>query len=225
MVQGPVLTEAAAKGTADGATVPAAAPGGRPEAAAPRRRPAGSPGIRKLLTVVHVVSSVGLLGCTAGQVVLALCGALTDDGQLARAAYRFMRLGAHSVALPLLLTGLVSGVLLALVTRWGLLRHKWVFLKEVQLLLVLVIGVVFLRPWIEVLVQRTVAATATGAELGAERWLLAGGEMLQVGLLTLATVVSVYKPKGRIRFRRSGEQAERVERVEQAERVEQGGTA
>lgn len=194
MAQGPVLTEAA--------TVPAAP---RERAAAPRRRPAGSPGIRKLLTVVHIVSSVGLLGCTAGQVVLALCGALTEDAQLARAAYRFMRLGAHSVALPLLLTGLVSGVLLALVTRWGLLRHKWVFLKEVQLLLVLTIGVVLLRPWIEDLVQRTATATATGAGLGTERWLLVGGEALQVGLLTLATVVSVYKPKGRIRIPRGEE--------------------
>ncbi|MBC3984086.1 DUF2269 domain-containing protein [Streptomyces sp. AC536] len=84
---------------------------------------------RRAVLVIHVVVSVGWLGVTCGLLTLAVAGAATDSAEAAEAAYRAMKVFGDWLVIPLSLLALVSGLVLALGTPWGLARHRWVYTK------------------------------------------------------------------------------------------------
>src|SRR5919202_2449549 len=88
-----------------------------------------TPRVRKLALTVQVVSSVGWLGAVAASLALATAGLAGEDAQVVRAAYLAMNSIGEGVLVPLALTSLLSGVVQALGTKWGLFRHYWVLMK------------------------------------------------------------------------------------------------
>ena len=87
------------------------------------------PGSRKLLQVLHVTVSVGMLGTVVAFLALVIVGVATRDPQPARSVYPALALIARLVILPLVFSSLVIGVVQSLVTPWGLFRHRWVIMK------------------------------------------------------------------------------------------------
>lgn len=130
--------------------------------------------VRQAMAILHIVSSVALLG-SAGAV-----GVLVGTGHPSAAPVI-----VHTIGIPLALAGLVTGLLLALGTRWGLFRHAWVTVKLALLLLVLAIGVVGVRPALADLVAGDTSAATTVSVLNATQLLA----------LFVATVLSVTKPR------------------------------
>src|SRR5918997_738723 len=90
-----------------------------------------APSLRKLALTAHVTASVGWLGAVAAFLALAVAGLVADDGQSARAAYLAMEPVTWFVLVPLAVASLVTGVVQALGTAWGLFRHYWVVFKLV----------------------------------------------------------------------------------------------
>ncbi len=136
--------------------------------------------VRQTVTAVHIVSSVGLLGVAGAVGVLAAAGQAHAVPTL-----------VHTLAIPLALLGLLTGVLLGLGTRWGLFRHGWVSAKLVALVGVLVIGVVGVRPAVDGLRAGDAGALTTVIVLNAT----------QLAALLVATVLSVTKPRTLFRSR------------------------
>ena len=173
-------------------------PGHRPRPSAadrPAWRP--KPSTRKVITVVHVVASVALVGEVWGMVLLNLTATLTGDGTLANSAYRLMGVLVFGGGIPLSLTALVSGVLLAVGSRWGLARHYWVFAKLLLLIGVILAGMLLFTP------EAMADATAGGASAPAGRqWTQVAVVSAQLAMLLTATALSVFKPRGRIAWRR-----------------------
>jgi uncharacterized membrane protein len=170
--------------------------------AAQRWRP--RPATRKLLTVVHVVSSVALVGEVWGLVLLNLTATLTADGTLANSAYRLMGVLVFGGGIPLSLTALASGIALALGSRWGLARHYWVFAKLLLLIGVILAGMLLFTP------EGMADATAGGAAPPAGRgWWQVAVVSGQFSMLLTATALSVFKPRRRITWRRPGAAAAR----------------
>jgi hypothetical protein len=185
-----------------------AAPRPAPGAHASASRPAGwrlSPGQRKALVAAHIVVSVGLLGLSAAQLVLATAAALTSDVTMAHAAYRSLAIFRQGVVQPLAVATLVTGVILSLGTKWGLFQHTWIVVKLVLTLATVLNGMLNLGPT----VQRAIALTANASaaappELGSTALVAMAVPGLNVLMLGAATVISVYKPWGRLgRPRRS----------------------
>ncbi|TDD88029.1 DUF2269 domain-containing protein [Actinomadura rubrisoli] len=164
-------------------------------ATAQRWRP--RPSTRKAITVVHIAASVALLGEVWGLVVLNLCATLTDDGALAHAAYRLMGVLVFAGGIPLSLISLGSGIALALGSRWGLLRHYWVFAKLLLLIGVILCGMLLFQP------EAMTEATRDGSRPSGRQWAQVAVVSGQLTMLLTATALSVFKPRGRIR-RRSG---------------------
>ena len=104
-----------------------------------RRLPPMPPRTRKLVTTLHVISSVGWLGLNLGVLTLALTGMNTGDADLQHAAYSVLALLGGVLLIPLSLTAFVTGVLLSLFTSWGLLRYRWVIVKLVLTLIAVVL--------------------------------------------------------------------------------------
>ena len=96
------------------------------------------------------------------------------------------------VIVPLAIAALLTGLVMALGTRWGLFRHYWVL---ISLGLTLVCTVVLLLHMPTVSAMATFAQTAEVAELRA-----LGGDLVHPGiglvLLLLVTGLNVYKPAG-----------------------------
>lgn len=176
----------------------------RPDTA--RRTPARrlGPGARKLALTVHVAASVALLGTTAATLVLALRAALTDDGELAHATYRLMETLSFALNIPLSLLALVSGVVVGLGSKWGILRHWWVTTKLALLLAVIAIGALVVGAGIGEALE-----AAPGAEPASAQWRIVAGAAAAVTALLGAATLSVYKPGGRRRpWRRPGNDKE-----------------
>lgn len=161
------------------------------------------PGLRNAALVAHVTTSVGWVGAVAVFLALATAGVSSDEPQTVRAAYVATDLAATYVLVPVALASLVTGVVQALGTHWGLVRHYWVVVKLV--VTVLAVGVLLLQLGSIDRLGDTASARAFGPGelLDARRSLVvhAGGGLL---VLLVPMVLSIYKPRGTTRYGRAG---------------------
>jgi len=143
----------------------------------------------------HVTVSVGWIGCVVAYLALGLA-AVNGATRTARAAWTGMDLIGWYVVVPLALASLLSGLLMALGTRWGLFRHYWVLFSLV--LTVLSTAVLLLHmPTVSAMAERAQQADAAGLDA-------LGGDLAHpaVGLVVLLVVqvLNVYKPRGLTRY-------------------------
>ena len=156
----------------------------------------------KLALTAHILTSVGWFGIA---IVVAFCGlaaAASDDRVLASALYRTMET-APWLSIPAGLAAVATGVLLGLGTSFGLVRHWWVVVKIVIAAAVIVTDAVLVGH---------VAHDAVAGRVGPP---LYGSTIAHVVVLGVATVLSVFKPRGRTPWGRrqlAGGQTSRVPR-------------
>ncbi len=83
------------------------------------------PGVRKFALTAHVTSSVGWLGAVAGSMAIAVAAVTSGDPQIVRGAYLTLELTGWYVLVPFAFASLLTGLVQALGTTWGLFRHYW----------------------------------------------------------------------------------------------------
>ncbi len=163
-----------------------------------------SPARYRLLLAAHIAVSGAWLGVVVAKVVLGLAALTTAAPDIAAALY--VAMDVLNVAFPPLAIGtIVTGVLLSLGTKWGLLQHAWVATK-----LGLTVGVIATAVQLGGrLVRPTLAApggpVAEGSTLlglASVPTLLLALALAHVLMLGAATVISVYKPWGKTWFGR-----------------------
>ncbi len=156
-----------------------------------------SPPLRKTSLAFHVATSVGWLGSVAAFFALSLLAAYGSDPETTRSAYVSMNTVGWSAVVPLNLLAVLSGIVLAVATPWGLLKHYWVATKLV--LTILGTGLLLMH---QTLVVQQVAALATAGtpladgslhHMGVQLVWAAGFGLL---LLVALTALSVFKPWG-----------------------------
>ncbi len=157
-----------------------------------------TPHVRKLALTAHVTSSVGWVGALAVFFAHSLATLLSKDEQVVRAASLAMGLTAWLVIMPLSIAAVLTGLIQALGTAWGVARHYWVLFKLV--LTALATGVLLLK--LQPISDLATAAGQVGfsiADTAALRTSLtvhaAGGLVILMAALCLA----IYKPAGEIR--------------------------
>ena len=158
-----------------------------------------TPRIRKLALTAHVVSSVGWLGAIAAFLALAVVGLTSEDEQTVRGAYLVMEPAAWFVLVPLAFASLLTGLVQALGTAWGVFRHYWVLFK----LLINVFATGVLLIYLETFSLMAGVAADPSADLDVVRNaspLLHA--TLALLLLLVATILAVYKPPGLTRYGR-----------------------
>ena len=85
--------------------------------------------MRKLTLAVHLTVSIGWIGAVCAYLVLAFAIPVSGDPATARAAWTGMELVGWYAIAPMAVLSWVTGVVLALLTRWGLFRHYWVLIS------------------------------------------------------------------------------------------------
>lgn len=154
-----------------------------------------SPALRKFVLTAHIVSSVGWLGAVVGFLALAIAGLLSADAQRVRGAYVAMELIGRFAIVPLSLTALIIGLVQSLGSAWGLFRHYWVLFKLVIALAATGLLLLHMQPT-SYLADVAANATMLPTDLRALRIQLVADAGMAVVVLVIATVLSVYKPRG-----------------------------
>ncbi len=162
---------------------------------------------RKLALAMHLTFSVGWIGAAAAYVALGVAAVNTEDVQTVRSAWVAMELTGWYVIVPLAVGSLLTGLVMALGTKWGLFRYYWVLLAFV---LTAISTAVLLLHMPTVSATADVAREATGTRLDE-----LGGDLfhstLGLGVLLVIQVLNIYKPPGMTRYgwRRQEEQRSR----------------
>ncbi|WP_026930132.1 hypothetical protein [Glycomyces tenuis] len=154
-----------------------------------------APPLRKTVLVFHVASSVGWMGAVAVFVALDLAARLNADAELNRVIWLALDATGWTLLVPLAIASLTSGLIAALGSRWGLLRHYWVLFKLLITAFATLVLVVQ-TPGFATQATRAVDPTVDPGALGSEL-LHTGGGLL---VLSLALILSVYKPRGMTRY-------------------------
>lgn len=156
-----------------------------------------SRGWRKTTLIVHIVSAGAWIGIDVMVAVLVLTGRFGTSDDVRGLAYEAL---ATFVVWPMLASGLVclvTGLILGLGTRWGLLRYWWVAVKLVLNLVLCTLIVVLLQPGMDEVADygRTMTSGAAEPEFISN---LFYPPAVSLTALTFATVLAVAKPWGRL---------------------------
>lgn len=161
-------------------------------------------GLRKFALTTHLTFSIGWVGAAMAYLGLGIASAASEDAVTIRSAWVGMDLIGSFVIVPLALASLLTGLVMALGTKWGLFRHYWVMFSFALTLFATVI--LFLHmPTVSSTTEVARTADATALEG-------LGGDLVHpaIGLLVLLVVqvLNVYKPRGMTRYGQSRQRRE-----------------
>lgn len=154
------------------------------------------PGFRKLVLSVHLTFSVGWIGAVVAYLALGVTAANSKDVDTVRGAWMAMELVGWYVIVPLAVASLLTGLVMALGTKWGLFRHYWVL---ISFALTVFSTVILLLHMPTVSSMADIAQEAERARLEA-----LGGDLGHPGIglvvLLVVQVLNLYKPPGLTRY-------------------------
>lgn len=161
-----------------------------------RRRLSGR--ARKSVLLLHIVAAAAWLGIDLALGILVTTALLTDDAVVAGVSLQAVPLFAIWPMFGASLLCIVTGTVLGLGSKYGVLRYWWVVVKGVINVLMTVLIVAALRPDVDdaaAIGRRMVAGDPT-AEAPSD---LLAPVIVAPSLLLAAYLLSVFKPWGRIR--------------------------
>lgn len=161
-----------------------------------------TPRLSNALLISHITFSLGWLGSVAVFLALAITGLNSDDTLLSRASLIAMQVCAWFVIVPFCLTSLLTGVIQAVMAKWGLFKHYWIVVKLFLTVASTVLLLLHLKP---ISYLADVAATSSFSHSQDLSQLIdliakAGAAIL---VLLFITTISVYKPWGKIQLTES----------------------
>jgi hypothetical protein len=167
-----------------------------------------TPSLRKLALTAHVTSSVGWLGAVASFLVLAVSGLIGKDVQMVRSAYLATELTTWFVIVPLAFASLLTGLVIALGTPWGLFRHYWVLVKFMLTVLATTLLLLHTQP-IGRLAAVARETTVAGADMRALQTQIVGDAVAALLALLVNVTLSIYKPLGMTAYGRRRQEVQR----------------
>jgi uncharacterized membrane protein len=164
---------------------------------------------RKSVLLVHIASAGVWLGIDVVMAVLVFTALTTDNNRTKALSFQALEL---VVVWPLLATGLIcllSGVLLGLSSRYGLVRYWWVTVKLVLNLLLTGLVLISLAPEVADAAERGRQFDAgLPVSLGVDQLIFP--PIVSPAALLVAMVLALFKPWGRIRGSGRGGPDDRV---------------
>ncbi|MGN2638983.1 DUF2269 domain-containing protein [Nocardia takedensis] len=148
---------------------------------------------RKLISTVHVGVSVGWFGAVVTFLVMAVVGVSSVDVELVRAVDLIAPLLVRWVLVPLAVATLVTGVVVSVVTPWGLLRHYWVLFKLLLTLVATLVLGLYTRT-VQVYGDLAMRPDTPLEALRAPTFVV--HTFLAVIVLVAAMILAIYKPRG-----------------------------
>ncbi|MDQ6598768.1 DUF2269 family protein [Bacillus salipaludis] len=154
---------------------------------------------RKWLLILHLLFSAIMLGVSIVFLILSITAANTNDVNVLKACYSSMHVLAKTSIRASTIGTVITGILLSVLTQWGLFKFYWIIVKEWLTLLSLILGPFAMYS----LTLKAVTLTANNGvnvlfdpAFTVNKWQLWCGIILQIISLVSMFVISVFKPLG-----------------------------
>jgi hypothetical protein len=162
--------------------------------------------VRKFVLSLHLTVSVGWIGAVLAYLGLGITAVRSEDVALIRGMWDAMEAVGWYVIVPLAVASLLTGLWMALGTKWGLFRHYWVVISF-ALTLVSVVILVLHMPSVSATAEFARTANLTALDgLGGDL----GHPAIGLLILLVVQVLNLYKPKGLTRYGWRKQQQERA---------------
>jgi hypothetical protein len=156
-------------------------------------------GQRRWLLSAHIIFTIAWLGTAFGFIVLGITAVNASDDATLKAAYLMMETLHDTLLWSSALGVLVTGILLSVLTQWGLFRFYWIIVKEFFTVICMGLGMFGLKGW-----TASVVALTNAEGLGAlhnpqyilDHRLLFLGIVFETIALSSMVIISVFKPWG-----------------------------
>lgn len=158
-----------------------------------------TPRLSKFVLTSHITFSVGWLGAVAVFLALAITGLTSHDIQLARASLIAMEVSAWFVIVPFCLTSLLTGLVQAVGTKWGLFKHYWIVVKLFLTIASTALLLLHMKPINYLASVAAEPSFSNTQHSGQIIYLIAKAGAAIIFLLAITTISS-YKPWGKIKY-------------------------
>lgn len=158
-----------------------------------------SPKLNRVMLTTHITVSVGWFGAVAVFIALAIAGIASANMQLARSSYIAMELSGWFVIVPFCIASLVTGIIQALGTKWGLLKHYWIVVKLILTLFATVALLLHMKPIGDLSLAASSNVDFTNALPNLKLQIVANAGAAFLLLLAIITI-SVFKPWGKTKW-------------------------
>ncbi|MBI0579179.1 DUF2269 family protein [Neobacillus cucumis] len=154
---------------------------------------------RKWLLILHLMFSAIMLGVSIVFLILSITAANTNDVNVLKACYSSMHVLAKTSVRASTIGAVVTGILLSVLTQWGLFKFYWIIVKEGLTLLSIFLGPIAMY---SLTLKAITLTTKDGINIffdpafTVNKWQLWCGIILQVISLVSMFVISVFKPWG-----------------------------
>ncbi|MFD2043799.1 hypothetical protein ACFSTA_06870 [Ornithinibacillus salinisoli] len=150
---------------------------------------------RRGLITLHILFAAIMLGNMTTFLILSITSATTDDVSVMKSCYAIMHVLSKTSIKAATIGTTITGILLSLWTKWGFFKFKWVIVKEVLTVFLIVLNI-----WgmygltLNNLQELTV--TGNGYNLSESQLTLWAGVIIQLISLIFIFGISVFKPWG-----------------------------
>lgn len=158
-----------------------------------------SPKLNRAMLTTHITVSVGWFGAVVVFLVLAITGIASANMQLARSSYLAMELSGWFVIVPFCIASLVTGVIQAVGTKWGLLKHYWIVLKLALTLFATIALLLHMKPIGDLSLAASSSVNFSNALPNLKLQIVANAGAAFLLLLAIITI-SVFKPWGKTKW-------------------------
>ncbi|MCY9694691.1 hypothetical protein [Paenibacillus alginolyticus] len=154
---------------------------------------------RRWLLTIHLLFSAIMLGGAVVFLILSIIAANTSDEGALKACYTSMHVLAKTSIRASTIGTLVTGILLSVLTQWGLFKFYWIIAKEVLTVLSIVLGPIGMYLWT---LKAVTLTTEEGLNALQDPAFIVNNDQLWVGIflqiisLVAMFTISVFKPWG-----------------------------
>ena len=154
---------------------------------------------RRWLLILHLLFVAIWFGTNVVFLILSLAASFTGDENVLQSSFTAMHLLSETSGRASIIGSVVTGILLSVLTKWGLFKYKWIIAKEIMTLLSLGVGMVGIYYWtlnaFDIVADEGMAAVHDRSFI-ANRNLLYCGIIFQILSLGAMYAISVFKPWG-----------------------------
>jgi len=154
---------------------------------------------RRWLIILHLLFASIMFGVSIVFLILSITAANTNDAGVLKACYSSMHVLAKTSVRASTIGTVVTGILLSVLTQWGLFKFYWIIVKEGLTILSIILGPFAMYT----LTLKAVSLTSKGGlntlldpSFTVNKWQLWIGIILQIVSLVVMFVISVFKPWG-----------------------------
>lgn len=155
---------------------------------------------KRWLLIPHLLFAAIMFGVTVSFLILSIVAANTDDPEVLKACFTSMHLLSQTSVRASTIGTVVTGILLSVLTNWGLFRFYWIIAKEMLTIISIGLGVVGMYFWtlksVTILSAEGANALQNPVFIVNSQQLFAG-IVLQIISLAAIFIISVFKPWGK----------------------------